>query len=419
MLPADCQGDLQRAARGWLSAGRRDAVVTRELKLALIVGFSLVLVVVVLVSDHLSQARKAKLANGPTDPALAVAPLSSGAAGSAGASTPGTAPNSTISGIQPGPLGSFTGSEPTLPPAGGLASNIPVIEPGIGTGVASRQVNTPVSTVDPGAQPAPTVVTLRQGRTDGSTTTEPSLLDEVRARGGDIVNGNIYLPPAANIQAMPVGATSVTTSPLSPAESLSQPPMLREPSRVAGLAMPPVREPAADVSSRTYVVIKGDTAIKIARKLYGDGNAWRKLADANPGIVGKNGEVRLGARLKVPADAKNADSVLPVPSTSKPVVRGVPEVKVASKAAAKPNAAEVVKSDKPSKLAVKEPVASKKGPRIATYTVKKGDTLGVIAQRTLGSSRRVQDIIDANSSVIDDVDSIPAGTVLKIPAQAS
>ncbi len=36
--------------------------VTRELKLALIVGFALVLVVTVLISDHLSHARQTELA---------------------------------------------------------------------------------------------------------------------------------------------------------------------------------------------------------------------------------------------------------------------------------------------------------------------------------------------------------------------
>ncbi len=50
--------------------------VNRELKLALIVGFSLVLVVAVLISDHLSSARKAAMANLVNDLPSAVNPAS-------------------------------------------------------------------------------------------------------------------------------------------------------------------------------------------------------------------------------------------------------------------------------------------------------------------------------------------------------
>lgn len=50
--------------------------VTRELKLALIVGFSLVLVVTVLISDHLSKARNTPLAEVPQNhPALVAVPV--------------------------------------------------------------------------------------------------------------------------------------------------------------------------------------------------------------------------------------------------------------------------------------------------------------------------------------------------------
>jgi LysM repeat protein len=53
--------------------------------------------------------------------------------------------------------------------------------------------------------------------------------------------------------------------------------------------------------------------------------------------------------------------------------------------------------------------------RYATYTVKAGDTLGHISQRVLGTSHRTQDIIDLNK--LEDEDSIPVGTVLKVPVK--
>ena len=49
-----------------------------------------------------------------------------------------------------------------------------------------------------------------------------------------------------------------------------------------------------------------------------------------------------------------------------------------------------------------------------TYTVRDGDTLGEIAQRLLGSSKRWPEIVKLNG--IDDPDVVPVGTMLKLPA---
>ena len=48
------------------------------------------------------------------------------------------------------------------------------------------------------------------------------------------------------------------------------------------------------------------------------------------------------------------------------------------------------------------------------YVVKKGDTLGDISKKTLGTSKRWQEFVELNKII--DEDRIPAGTVLKIPA---
>src|SRR3954470_12184985 len=71
-------GPARRKAKGRQGrrpSQRKDAHVTRELKLALIVGFALVLVVTVLISDHLSHARQTELAgNIPAEPIKAAEP---------------------------------------------------------------------------------------------------------------------------------------------------------------------------------------------------------------------------------------------------------------------------------------------------------------------------------------------------------
>ena len=52
-----------------------------------------------------------------------------------------------------------------------------------------------------------------------------------------------------------------------------------------------------------------------------------------------------------------------------------------------------------------------------SYTVKKGDTLGLISQRELGTVKRMQDILDLNKDQIDNADEITVGMVLKMPAR--
>ena len=51
--------------------------------------------------------------------------------------------------------------------------------------------------------------------------------------------------------------------------------------------------------------------------------------------------------------------------------------------------------------------------KLATYTVRKGDTLGEISLKVLGSSKRWQELAEFNK--LEDEDSIAAGTVLKVP----
>jgi nucleoid-associated protein YgaU len=50
---------------------------------------------------------------------------------------------------------------------------------------------------------------------------------------------------------------------------------------------------------------------------------------------------------------------------------------------------------------------------LATYTVKRGDTLGEISRKLLGTSKRWHEIAEFNK--LEDGDNIPAGTVLKMP----
>lgn len=59
-----------------------------------------------------------------------------------------------------------------------------------------------------------------------------------------------------------------------------------------------------------YLVQAGDTLFTIAAKLYGDGNLWTRIRDANPGVDPNN--LQLGQQLQIP-DASPIPTPSPIP----------------------------------------------------------------------------------------------------------
>ncbi len=334
--------------------------MTREHKLALIVGFSLILLVGVLISDHLSRARQAKIApvnqsemmiaeNGvrPSDPLKndGTTPM------------PSTAPITIASAPPaPGPAPASTPGQPSGPMA--LQNPLPPTTSG---GALGGDL--------PGSP-----LTDRTSASRSGTSTSPDPLEQAITRDGGTIktlaNGQRVfqlgnsLPPAAG--------TSTTGTPAPTRTALNDG------------RTPPVS------SDKLYTVQKGDTLVKIAEKTYGSPKLWHELARYN-GL--SDGAIRLGSKIKLPS--KEALTGKPEPRTS--------ETALASRSAT------------PSKPATtpKPPAAKPEALKFATYTVKPGDTLGLIAQKTLGTSRRFQDIVDLNK--LDDEDAISPGTVLKVP----
>jgi len=337
--------------------------VTRELKLSLLVGFSLVLVVTVLISDHLSQAGTARLAADvaerpsmtPAVPAVAIEPdidvplLGGDRFASADPATPGFArafPDATRS-------SGFPAS-----PEADVASEVPTL-------VLGRE------------EPRVASLTSREAHSD--------LISTVLKQGGRVLNGEIHLPAAAE--------TQTKTLPTSP----GRPPSVIVPTT---LATPPLLVPQAPTqttpqapvqASASYTVVAGDSAFKIAKRYYGDGKVWKRLLESNPGRISADGNVRLGSKLTIPGVQPSTVGPIAAPSTP---------------AGRKPTTVAI--TGKPAKGAVKPSAA-------ATYTVKRGDTLAAIAQRELGSVKRSKDILELNKGVIRDPNNVPLGAVLKMP----
>lgn len=49
-----------------------------------------------------------------------------------------------------------------------------------------------------------------------------------------------------------------------------------------------------------YVVVEGDSLSAIAKRLYGDGNKWRRIYDANRDVIDEEDPIYPGQRLRIP-----------------------------------------------------------------------------------------------------------------------
>ena len=262
--------------------------MTREHKISLIVGFALVLLVAVAVSDHLSSARSARLDTTVADAdgwAPQIAALS-----------------------EPAPADSF----PASPLVG-----------------ADSPIDRSLALAD---RPAP-------ARPEPQP---PSVLDRLRDRFA-------ALRPAGEVDTLPAAER------------------------------PGARRPHAAVDGVTWhTVAEGESLWSIAEQQYGDGSLYRRLAEFNADRVPDADSLRAGVRLRLPPRSVLDGSAAPTKRT---------------RAVTPPRPATT--------------------PR--TYIIRPGDTLGVIAQRELGTVRRMNEIIALNPTALADPDVVPVGVTIRLP----
>ncbi|MEI6055123.1 MAG: LysM peptidoglycan-binding domain-containing protein [Lentisphaerota bacterium] len=63
-----------------------------------------------------------------------------------------------------------------------------------------------------------------------------------------------------------------------------------------------IASPAKGVLSTetSYTVKKGDTLWSISKNVYGDGNSWKKIQEANKAILGDSNSLKAGTVLQIP-----------------------------------------------------------------------------------------------------------------------
>lgn len=296
--------------------------VTREHKLALIVGFSVVLVVGVLISDHFSRARVAQFG--------------------------GAAPAGT-------PVDFGAGDEFARAHRDRLA--LPEEDP------AASVSDIPLADGSKPSERSPTEILMGvpHGRDEGWERID--LADAIGRAGERARQGLSGIVGEREIQPI----TQVSNA---AAGNENEAPRRQTENRAAPSETPREIGPAVEV--QRYEVKRGDSLSRIAANFYGDGNLWRKLAEYNGDRVGDDGSVRIGVTLLIP-----------------------PREALGGGASAQARATEPAR------------------PR--TYTVRRGDSLFSIANRTLGSGHRWREIYELNRSEIRDPDNVPTGLTLRIP----
>lgn len=327
---------------GWrrfefMALRKEAAAVTREHKLALIIGFSLILFVGILISDHLSKAGGGVYQD-PPDAEQRLA--------------------QTI-----GPMDVGLGPR-RLPdrPAAALEQHRTAAERARQADAEQRQAQ------QPPASPADAAIDTSDGNqiaaAEDFAAQHPLLIpvEPASAAGpGESLVQSGWRVFEQVVNGIGEGALS------------ARPALEIEQSRGApspGAVLP--EEPFV-----THVVQPRESLYQIAENYYGSGVQWTRIRDFNADRIAEGGMVRVGVTIRIP---------------------GVEDRPAASRTAVAP---------RPAPQAPATP---------RTYTVRKNDTLGEIAQQLLGSARRRAEIVALNRDKIANEDEIRVGMVLAIPA---
>lgn len=151
-------------------------------------------------------------------------------------------------------------------------------------------------------------------------------------------------------------------------------------------------ERAVAQRGRLVTVQEGDTLSDLASEHMGSAGKWQELLDANTDVLTDPKYLRPGMRLRIPGGdestvAELANAALGAsdntPVAENPVRRGTP--------------------------------APTQPPAGQTYTVRSGDSLYRIAERTMGSGNRYHELYEANKDQLSSPDAIREGMVLRIP----
>lgn len=346
-----------------VNVSQGSAALNREQKLALIVGFSVVLLVGILLTDHLSQARTDKMdgiaSREGSFPSLSDTTPRSAYAREAEPAIQEVALGGETEATQ-GNVGNENG-QPIVLNQDPMTADSPIDDP-----MGDPLVDLPSEIAQGQSDPAPSMPSARElaqmnGLASGET---PGLAGA--GSGTLTMGGQTQDLPRAHEQDVPSIIDPLGTETPDPA---------------------------------WYTVKPNESLYVISKRFYGKGTLWRKLAAHNVGRVGEDGTIRSGVRLQIPHP-----SVVIGPGATYANAPEQPAAKKPSKA-------------KPAKTPAKTtpPATTLASVKTRDYTIKVNDCLSKIAQDELGTIRRQKEILALNTK-LTDADDIRSGMVIQLPA---
>lgn len=415
--------------------------MTRETKVGLVIGLGVILLVGIIVSEYF--VRDEGLADQPLAEGLSDfnnnsnQPILHGPAeADGGRQDPYVNRGVTASAVEqlnepgPGHVQQPTGRAPGMRPGPNrLGANVALENPGFGERVGQEPETPPATGNTPGR------INFAER---GETTAQPP------------VNRTPPTPHRGGLNDGPEVPIYDLTQPQQPLENAAPPPAVIE-----------------------HTVAENETLTHIARQYYnGDGNMWRSIRDANPETVGPEGQVRAGTVLRIPkrsvstAGAGNSAQSTRVPETLANGERQVAQrgrlvtvqegdtlsdiaqehmgsagkwqelldantdvltdpkylrpgmrlrIPGGDESAVADLANEALGASDNTPVAETPRERQTPTPAGQTYTVKEGDSLYRIAERTMGSGNRYHALFEANKDQLASPDDIREGMVLRIP----
>ncbi len=158
--------------------------------------------------------------------------------------------------------------------------------------------------------------------------------------------------------------------------------------------------PAGSGTTYIHYVQAGQTLSQIARQHYGNPEFAAAIAQTNPTKVDREGQVRPGARLEIPPLGSPVFSRLFMPVHDEHAVRVEGQPIPALPSRPEGPAAEVLRDSS-----------------LAEIEVQPGDTLSALASEHLGSAKRWQELVDANSDQLRTPADLRSGMTLRIPSR--
>ncbi|MFO0857090.1 MAG: LysM peptidoglycan-binding domain-containing protein [Phycisphaerales bacterium] len=387
--------------------------MTRELKLALIVGFFLVLLVSFLIADHLSASRKVELEPKIAQSQPPVVPGMTGMSNTGSSHVQEPAPSTPVLSFMQGANGGVT-TDPTLEqkPIGQDPSVVEQIGSRVGSVINGENKLPPAMNTDMISSSGVGSVGLSQNQMPGIDTLGANGASSSNAtQSGSIDMGKGSTTTTTGFSPVMVAGPNTLNNSVQPAGGNTSLPINTGKVDVKPQGLPEIVKPSkpeAKEEDRTHTIVAGDSLYAIAKRYYGDGEAWRELAKYNGDRVGKNGTLRPGVKIKLPAAEKLGIKSAKAMPEMKPGAK--PEAKGENKPTVKPENKKQDSITKPgeTRLAESKPTAGDK-----TYTVKKGDTLSEIAMNQLGTMKRANEIVKLNN--LKDAGDIRVGMTLKMP----